>query len=927
MLRLMSHLLAAASSLVLLTSCLFSNNVPRITYDSPPEFNERIRLDREASGEAPSQPQLGRYRDGYDGNSTASPESEVASEFFPEFPGCPSNDPEQCSTEFLLQSDCYWAGANSDSAFDVMTLNWEVVVDPAEGLFTNSMVSTDDHRTFGVCRFREPGTGIRGRAPDDWDFNDLPESTGGFDIAGLQTGLVYPDPPPELTTFDLGFDWPWAAARVKAAYPSNSAGVCPARQSLNDEWVSIAADGPFEDITLFETSQPPTPSSALATLPITCQPLNDDGLLSGCGYRCGLLPTKDAAYRIDAEYTIAETGEKSATEREIQTNLLVVPKRRKIVRPLQSLGSVLEWKTNVLRNGDAAARWHENFSPNVLVESVRVFGRDNSGNEVPLDLTTRVSPHGVSMPVLSLFGLNNAGYECLGQTLAPNNPEGLAPGTWFPLFNAEEGPGEVICLADGTDDVAPALLATPTYLREQLAAAASPLLKPLEWSVFPNVPLSVEAHIEFTLSVESAGSSALSSKARIDFGKHEPGSEQFRLVTVRNVGSTLLEIDSLTVVGRDSVDFTARSVSMPEPLPLPFEVTSGGELDMISGFASDLDPIVELTLSSGDPVVRVKAIRSTTPADAYGTSIDLSNGFPLAASPPSQVPEPQNGGTLMLGFPIYFDRTLPFHLAPEETFTVATTSQPSSYGTREAEIVVGAHAVANPSESAFTRVLLEAQGAAAEVATVPSIVQLPRRGSYEGVALLENPGSLPLTRTAIQVTGPHAHHFSVESAHDPSLTLQPGDAEYFSVRYNPAGQVPAGLSMHQATLEVDTSVGAATWQLAGRDPLLVQPGGLAFGHGGTLKVTVTNISEHRVTIRRAFTSGTDAGLFHWENPVADSTLATNGSQVIHIRYAPHCGAPVPTNVTNTREATFHIVTDWGDLKLPLRGEFSLFGCN
>jgi hypothetical protein len=347
-----------------LCGCVRSIGFP---VEGPPSFNDKIRLDRSRAGLEPEQrdldPTRGTFRDGFDQDGG---EGEVVSELFPTFRECPSDVSDACPTEKLTQSDCWWAAAHSGrDGLDALSMNWEMLVRFTRGSFVNELDHAGKLRAFGSCRFADPLTGERARI----DFEKVDPAGSNVEIPGFEwTGYLLEDGPVEL---DLGDDRLASVVELTAVAPASGDGVCPRRMSLEEPWRPLAG-GASREVPVFGKQ-----CQALASVDENGA---DSTRFPACGYRCGIAPTADGALRLAV--SIVENGETKEVERFVQPNLFVVPGERTIVRPMRYDDELLVWHTPVLGNAEEGFRWHENWSPNVLVERVRVYElRD--GREVP----------------------------------------------------------------------------------------------------------------------------------------------------------------------------------------------------------------------------------------------------------------------------------------------------------------------------------------------------------------------------------------------------------------------------------------------------------------------------------------------------------------------------------------------------------------
>lgn len=910
--------------------CVPSPNVDLFRFERPPSFNERIRLDRQPldvegrqDADDPIYDQhvidvtVGAFRDGYAYVDGRWVEIELVSEVYPDFKDCPSDDPKECPTEMLMQPDCYWvAAADPFTGFDAVAMNWEAVVQFAPGTFVNELDETGRLREFGACRAAEPVTGVRAILDtEEWEADPR-----RVELPGFENHLNFNNAPDGRSQLDFGLDLPFTVVELSGVEPASDDGVCPPRASLGEPWRPFA--GPeTHTIATFETRNPPWEQGRVPRGDIFCRPLettdDNDNVVArhypACAYRCGTAPLRDGSYRLAIE--VEQDGQSFDVERFLQPNLLVVSGRRETVRPMTFDGT-LAWQTPVLGDAETGLRWHENWSPNVLVESVRVFERVD-GREVPPELEDP-----------------GAGPELRLRLPRAAEPEHICHGTVtddgvvFPIFNPQEEPDRVACELESEE-----LLTTPGYLRATLDQAVAPITTPLSWEVVPAREPDREVFLEFTLRAETTGDHAVQMRGLVRMGKQELGTRRTELIPVRNVGSTVVTIDNLWIDGPQRNEFSARTLAAPVMVPLPVEMSRDDgafTVALIPGHETDLDPLYVADPGYGFPHARVHATdHGGGSASAYGETLDFSDGYARLASRPAPFPvHASSGNHLFLGRPVYPDRPLPITLRPGETFNVAVTAEPQSWGERRGELWIELFPVADPGQRFRVTSVLRVEGAQADPASAPETLVFPRRGSHSGYALLMNVGSLPLVRQAFGVSGPQAQVFHVGSPHPPTRDLDPGESEDFLVRYDPAGaQLPAGSDHHEARLEVATSQGLVTWELRAYDPVEVTPPSLAFYNGVTeLEVELSNRSLavwfHRELPFSIGGPGADRFTATPTGPIFPNGLLAIGpgeSETVIVEYEPICEPqtfPPPPPTT----ATLHLPTDWGTVLVELKGE-------
>ncbi len=893
--------LTLAVTVVGSASCVCPDN---FEFEEPPQFNPRVRRDR--NGLTPEQqradPGLGPYRDG--GNRVVPDLSEVVSDVQPDLP--------EAVQEKLLQSDCYWTatGENESEPIDLLKLNWEVAV--AFPIFPTS-------GTLGLCRFTHPITGDPATICQEY-FDENPEADSdintGYYLGGFEGR--YFSAPEECGPLLFDEDRDDYFVLLQAVSRSEESDDCPlpGPQPAPD-----AASDPLRGGLLFKHRLQRFDGAAADLSPANAFDI-------ACGVDRTVAPVGDASYRLvlpQPDPTIDDIVEW------VGPNILTVPGERTIRRRMEHVPQIAtgryRWQTPIFPE-DAGAempaqRWHENFSPNALVESVRVYKLVDDALQVAaapgarLELTGFGRGGGMDLPFT---------WRCAGQD------EGDA--TSYSIYRQD---GVEDCDL-GIDPDQPIVVsregATPTYALSQLQDAGDALRRPAEWQV---ETLGVdhgteEVFIELTLKAQAEGA-FIKASLTADLGETQVGTSSGGLMTFENVGGNAVRIDQIQVSGVHASEFVVQPVGEPILLPAPIEAVPlaagyGYELAVIPGHAS-LPYLFTTRNDLAGQMILVEADNHGGGTETfYGEPVSFSHGIPstASASPQFNVAPATADAVLPFGRQAYPSRTVPFTLPATKSFHVAVTATPQGWGDRVATVHVSFHQLSDPSVTGAVGTAVIVDGVSGPTASAfPPTIQIPAGDQRD--ALLSNSGNLAMVRGSVSITGPDAQWFQLISAHSPSLAMDPGDVEMFRVAYAP-GVLPAFSWPHQAQLEVGSNAvngSPSVYQLLGVTPLAAD-GELRFeGDTRDLPAYLGNVSSHDVERRDLYLSGPDSNLFSLlQQPTSWQTLSPGETEYWWVHYTPQCTLPAPPS--GYRQAQLNVDTDHGTLVVPLLGDWSINNC-
>jgi hypothetical protein len=781
--------LALGIALLPAVAC-FSPGDVEIKFTRPLELNAKIRTDRAGltTGQERAGNFTGPYRDGTDpANCMDTGGCEVVAPVTPALVDGPS-------LENMLQSSCLWVAdprpAGGISDVEAVTVNWEFVAEvQREGMH----LTCDSPTRFGLCRMRHPVTGQPiAFQPLDEDFVACP----GHEPGAVDTMLVHFG----SSTSPLAFGIPESGGPVVIEND-----LFTATSPLVAEFVGRSGADPYRRCPGNAAS--PQAFSGGTTVPA---PLNGGagcrgtaaGSVSACAVGCSAFaPAGDNALQLRDTST--------NTTRWLQPNLMSVRATGTIARAMLASGTtpgLRAWRTGVSSGTD---RWHENFSPNLIVDSVRVFvpgPNDSTSTDDTAPSIATIANLGV--PGITVRGsyrkpdtVKTFSFDCPG-TLTANGYE-------FTLTSPMNG-----CIGEQAD-VAPQAL-TPTYAHTHLAVASFPLTDPLQWEVVLNNPGAPAVMIEFRLRAVSRALELTVSPAALDLGDLVIGDSASGWLELRNHGSTAVRITSATLSGPNPPDFRFRLVGAPAPVPLPVSIamTPGTRVVEILEFGSmQVVTDRQAAVTVGPPHVRlVHPDLAGKSVAVYGNQLDYLGDIAFHRDAPRAVPYTFPPGSVPLDvLEAYTAAALPLLLGPSQALRIAVVAQPGAYGQRRAELRIEAHPVTNPNDRRSVIAQLVAEGdTGALPALWPQLANWGTVGASGAVRnlLLVNDGDRDLTRMRISFA---SNRFSLVPGNAATQTLPPGTSEMFTVRYTPRCQ-----SLRQPvsdTLLIETSDGTLQAQL------------------------------------------------------------------------------------------------------------------
>lgn len=549
-----------------------------------------------------------------------------------------------------------------------------------------------------------------------------------------------------------------------------------------------------------------------------------DGFLPVCAFRCRIQPAADATYELSAPGPLFAGHEME--NRRMEPNLMVVNGSRTISRQMtrDSLTGTFKWQTAVTpETGEGAKRWHENFSPKILVESVSFFATATQTDGSMLRKPLRTDNN--QLTIRAVFQGNVTTWTCTSNTPSPNP-------TLVNVSPPPASPSTTHCAINNKADMP---FVTPTYniLDLQSEPSTDSLLQaPLSWEIdlaaasLP--PGATGVFIRFELRTQFAGQ-FLRISPRLSFGPQQQGTTAQGQLRVDNPGGEPWHIRAVEIVG-DDADFAAFLPSDPQPVPLPIDVRElmGGRMEVSAADFADA-PLLDLV---HQPLYDVDALRPAqgdgSTLEIYGTDVILQGAVPFRPGA-AWIPIPAPPADVARPFSrlVYASRPLPFDLMPGESFDVLVTAHPIAAGLRQAQVKVYAHPVGLPDGTQYVAasVAVQAQsGPVLELIPAALLFPLPHAEPDQPLTrnlVISNFGQTPLQRTGIGIAGAQASSFTLVSQHQAAVTLGPAEYELYEVEYRPTCAPPYGDD--HAQLEISNSTGTAVVPLTGNHWEACQP--------------------------------------------------------------------------------------------------------
>jgi hypothetical protein len=758
-------------------------------------FADRIRPDRSplTSEQRVRDLRFGRYADGT-GPDASVLGGELVSEIFL------ANLADRLTTNLPL-SNCLWMASDANGASgDSLAMSWEVMATVSEG----TAEETGFPRPLRLCSLTDEfqqtavGTssqGLMGGAvsalPINWDDEGRPRLERDVHGLGVLLTAHGPAQPDAYGRCPVDSDPATAEPRYEEAFPSLP----------GSELAVLGADFHYGTGALH------VPTEASYRCP---REAGNDCSTITCAKNCPYRPSVDAgdalSFRLGTLQELTASGELDIVlqnggplaERWMRPNVLAVREQRRIARRMGQLtggGFRYAWSTPAA--GPPTLRWHENFSPNLLVEDVRFFLLQPDGTELPLT--------GISGNRVLLFGEGGASWACEGSPVT---------GTF----------GIASCLAGG---VITSLPVTPTYAVEQLSPAyGEPLAVPLRWEVAflgdPRIGGAGEVYIELTVRAEFGEAGMTGRPLVVDLGDVMVGDQASDWAELTNVGGPTLEIEAIWIDGPDGGEFAHQIPVEPRAVPLPVDSVElreriyafqrGEDFQELGLLETWEDAEQQLTLYRMAP-------NEGEELELYGARVRVEHEL-LVAEPEEKLVVQTSAAnvTRPLAQPLYSLTAPPFLLATGDSVRVRVTAAPRNftpYGL-EAYLWARAHPVSAPSQSIVVAVPLLADTVwGADPDLFPPAIAFH---STVYNVLLSNNGDRPLLRSWVKITGIDAAAFKVVGQYPTTRVIAPGEAEVFTLEYlHPDGAgCPAQPPEHLATFEVTTDVEIVTASLWGR---------------------------------------------------------------------------------------------------------------
>lgn len=801
--RCVAHVAVLSALLLFVSACLQPSAV-RIEFTRGLVLNDHLREDRNALTEAQAlrPAHSGAYHDGDLTDAFGAVQCVDCEVIAPVTPALV--DAERL--EKLMQSGCLWvadpqSGAGA-SDVEAMSVSWELVAEVRrEGMH----LRCDSPTRFGLCRLRDPHTAQPiAFQPLDEPFVACPN----------------PEPPPvESMTVDFG-----TLPNNLPLTLSNDEGPL----FLDEDVLLASSPLVMQYVTRAPSADPlrTCPGSADAPRAIasgsTQTALLSGGLgcgagtspnggvpiVSACGRRCtAFAPAGDSALRmLDTSTNVS---------RWLTPNLMTVKGTAKLTRSMTATegNTARTWRVGVSADGQ---RLHENFSPNLILDGVRVFvpGPD------PTIETDDSAP-----PLASLAELNAPGVTISGSFVGSFFTDGT-PNTksfsascpllagangWVATFGPNHG-----CVGSQSNEVGMAL--TPAYAHRHLIDAhrLAPLNDPLRWTVRLSGAATTPVALEFRLRAPQRGTALLAAPAAHDFGGVVIGDHGDGWLTYTNLGSSALRVTAARLGGANPADFRYRLIADAAPVPIPVHI----RMKRGSRIVREIEPgaalIIDRARAATVGPVHTRLIRPERDGKTvlvYDNEIRYDGAVGIHRDAPRPVPYVFPVGTVPLdAIEAYTAATLPYVLAPGQALRVAVQARPGVVGQRVASLRVDAESLINPNERASATAVLRVDGDSGALPALwpawATLGTVGRSGAQRNM-LLVNDGDRPLERRRLSTTG---NGYSVVAGNAAVQSIGPGESEVFAVRIVPACPMPYGTV--SGSMLIDTSEGTQRAELS-----------------------------------------------------------------------------------------------------------------
>ena len=789
MLRALRSLVLTVGALTVLQGCVPDPNMGLEDIG----YADRIRLDRASlEGLADQDLEFGLYSDGLAADGT---DSRLVSELYV----ANISGPRMSN---LPLSNCLWLGTDaSGSAGDTLAMSWEgvatfLVEDEVTPNPLRMCRLADEINRYNGVSVGSSAQAIKGHSVSLPSLNlsnggRTPAQTGDLHFLGaILSAHSDPDPDPDVYgrcpvgpgLYENGFSNPAAAVLGGKSF------------SFTGDEVFVPQHGSYNCLDRKDNS----------------------GETTFCGKRCAYRPPAAAGDALSLRLgVIDELDVKSGdldiavvpenrTPRWMRPNLLLARGTRTIARPMRRLGSgsayTYQWKTPVAGSASAPTlqRWHENFSPNVVVAAVRFFRLEPGGTELPLD---DVDGDGTS-------------------DIADNRVALLQMGTFTTCSGVPNASSRTFAIVG-------CAAATPTYLHDHLQSSlGDPLTEPLAWQVtFLQDPLaggSGEVYMEIDLEAEFGEAGMQGRPLVVDLGEVPVDRRASDWLEIVNLGGPRLVVDQLALQGPDAAELSFQLPINPRPIAIPVDFTEeDGRWRISLGEDFEVLPLMERwedeeqQLTVARPLVFERQV-----VDFYGDQAVMEDGLIVALDPAATfAPRLQQGVYRPAVSPAFDIQTLPVELATGDTLRVRVSALPRSYSTypKTANLHVWAHPSTDPSRQMEIDIALRLRTMWGPDAHTWPESTLVFDGEGMRNALLDSYGDQPLLRTWIGIEGPDFDAFDLASQNPATKVLQPGETEAFTVEYTHPSGAPcgSGVPLQEATLRIVTDVGDQLVDLRG----------------------------------------------------------------------------------------------------------------
>ncbi len=374
-------------------------------------------------------------------------------------------------------------------------------------------------------------------------------------------------------------------------------------------------------------------------------------------------------------------------------------------------------------------------------------------------------------------------------------------------------------------------------------------------------------------------------------------------LTLTNSGTSTLTVSALAIAGANAGDFTIQGGPA-----LPATIAAGGTLPLTIAFTPGDHGVrsAQLTATSdaqntGALVVQLTGTGQGPEVGVAPLVLDLDTSNVTVTSAAKSVTVTNSGETplvisqIMLGGANATDfattATLPLTIAAGSDAPVAFTFTPSAVGARAATATI----VTNDTLTSSPVVVLSGTGESPTIDVKPALLAYGNVlvGNASTLPLvISNPGSGPLTISALELSGPDAAAITLAATTLP-LVIDPAGSHTLQVTFTPSVVATASATLNILSDDTTTPSVAVPISGTGVSPTVsVDPsldfGAQLVGHtSAPRKVRVQNVGTGELSVTALAITGAQGAVFTLVSPPAlPATVPASGELDLSIVIAP-----------------------------------------